>query len=89
MKIALKLPRLSSNMTEGLIVDWYKKPGEIFAEGAPLYAVETEKATADVEAPCAGVLLEILLPPMGQNAEVGDLVCKSWSELKARPGRKK
>ncbi len=74
MKVTLKLPRLSTNMQEATIADWYKQPGEHFAAGEPLYAVETEKVTADVEAPCAGTLLEILLP-RGDNADVGDLVC--------------
>jgi pyruvate/2-oxoglutarate dehydrogenase complex dihydrolipoamide acyltransferase (E2) component len=75
MKAILKLPRLSTNMQEATIIDWYRQPGENFVAGEPIYAVETEKVTADVEAPCDGVLLEILLPK-GQNVEVGESVCR-------------
>ena len=75
MKVILKLPRLSTNMQEATIVEWYRKPGENFVAGEPIYAVETEKVTADVEAPCDGVLLEILLPK-GHSAEVGESVCR-------------
>ncbi len=75
MKAILKLPRLSTNMQEATIVEWYRQPGENFVAGEPIYAVETEKVTADVEAPCDGVLLEILLPK-GRNVEVGEFVCR-------------
>lgn len=74
MKVTLKLPRLSSNMQEATIAAWHRQTGESFSAGEPLYAVETEKVTADVEAPCAGRLLEILMPT-GSNGEVGDQVC--------------
>ena len=75
MKVILKLPRLSTNMQEATIVEWYRQPGENFVAGEPIYAVETEKVRADVEAPCDGVLLEILFPK-GQHAEVGESVCR-------------
>lgn len=75
MKVVLKLPRLSMNMQEGTISEWLKQPGEAFAAGEPLYAVETEKVTTEVEAPCSGTLLEVLLP-QGENAEVGTSVCR-------------
>ena len=75
MKVTLKLPRLSMNMEEGTIVAWLKQQGQTFIAGEPLYAVETEKAAADVEAPCDGVLLEILIPP-DSNVEVGAAVCR-------------
>ncbi len=74
MKVTLKLARLSTNMQEATLASWYKQPGDSFLAGEPLYGVETEKVTADVEAPCAGRLLEILLPS-GSSAEVGDQVC--------------
>ena len=74
MRVTLKLPRLSTNMQDATLADWYRKPGEAFAQGDPLYALETEKVTADVEAPCAGILLEVLLA-QHDSAEVGDPVC--------------
>ena len=62
-------------MEEGTIVAWLKQQGQIFAAGDPLYSVETEKVMMDVEAPCDGVLLEILVPP-NTNVEVGAVVCR-------------
>lgn len=75
MKVVLKLPRLSMNMQEGTISEWLKQPGESFAAGEAIYSVETEKVTSEVEAPCAGTMLEILMP-QGENAEVGAAVCR-------------
>lgn len=74
MKIALKLPRLSMNMEEGVIVEWHKPLGAPIRKGDLLYAVETEKASTDVEAPCDGVLASILHEP-GSTVAVGDHVC--------------
>ena len=75
MKAALKLPRISMNMEEGTIVAWRKQPGDAFAQGEILYEIETEKATQEVEAPCDGRLLEILVQE-DETVEVGAEVCR-------------
>jgi pyruvate/2-oxoglutarate dehydrogenase complex dihydrolipoamide acyltransferase (E2) component len=74
MKITLKLIRVGMNMQEATIAKWLKAPGESFAEGDALYAIETEKVTQDVLATGPGTLLEILVPE-GQDARVGQAVC--------------
>lgn len=74
MRISLKLPRLSMNMEEGVIVQWHCQVGDSVKKGEPLYAVETEKASSDVEAPCDGVVVSILRTA-GQPAQVGEHVC--------------
>lgn len=75
MKAVLKLPRISMNMEEATITAWRKKVGDSFTEGETLYDIETEKATMEVQAPCAGTLLEILVGE-GDTAEVGTGVCR-------------
>ena len=75
MKAALKLPRISMNMEEGTIVAWRKQPGDAFRQGEILYEIETEKATQEVEAPCDGRLVEILVPE-GETVEGGAEVCR-------------
>jgi pyruvate/2-oxoglutarate dehydrogenase complex dihydrolipoamide acyltransferase (E2) component len=74
-RLALKIPRLSMNMEEATVRAWLVEPGQSFKKGDPLYSVETEKATSDIEAPSDGVLLEILIPPE-TDCKVGDLVCR-------------
>jgi pyruvate/2-oxoglutarate dehydrogenase complex dihydrolipoamide acyltransferase (E2) component len=75
MKVGLKLPRISMNMEEGTITAWRVKPGDSFETGDILYEIETEKATSEIEAPCDGRLVEIVVEE-GDIAEVGGVVCR-------------
>src|SRR5205823_225261 len=43
----------------GTIVKWLKSEGEAVKKGEPLYELDTDKVTQEVEAPFAGVLLKI------------------------------
>jgi pyruvate dehydrogenase E2 component (dihydrolipoamide acetyltransferase) len=52
-------------MEEGTFVEWLKQPGETVRSGEPLFALESEKVTMDVEALDAGVLY---LPPDAPGA---------------------
>jgi pyruvate/2-oxoglutarate dehydrogenase complex dihydrolipoamide acyltransferase (E2) component len=73
MTVELKLVRVGMNMEEATIAKWYKQVGEVFAEGEPVYSIETDKVTYDVEAPFSGRLLEIKVPE-GEVAAVGQAV---------------
>ena len=78
MAVRLKLAALGHTMERGKVVQWYVDEGGAVAEGAPLFAVETDKAVVDVEAPAGGVLLRIDAPvdreyPVGATlAWIGD-----------------
>lgn len=74
MKVSLKLGRIGMNMQEATITKWLVQPGEAFRKGDPLYEIETEKVTQEVEAPGDGTMLEILVPAE-REAEVGQAVC--------------
>ena len=75
MNHEMTLPRIGTNMEEATILRWIKVVGERFAEGEPLYEIETDKVTFEVEAPASGQLLEILVPD-GENARVGQVVAR-------------
>jgi pyruvate dehydrogenase E2 component (dihydrolipoamide acetyltransferase) len=62
MAAEVKLPRLGQGMESGTIVRWLKAEGEPVEKGEPLYEVDTEKVTQEVEAEVAGVLLKIAVP---------------------------
>ena len=78
MAVRLKLAALGHTMERGKVVEWYVPEGAEVAQGAPLFAVETDKAVVDVEAPAGGVLLRIDAPvnteyPVGATlAWIGD-----------------
>jgi pyruvate dehydrogenase E2 component (dihydrolipoamide acetyltransferase) len=55
----VKLPRLGQGMESGTIVRWLKSEGEHVEKGEPLFEVDTDKATQEVEAEASGVLLKI------------------------------
>jgi pyruvate dehydrogenase E2 component (dihydrolipoamide acetyltransferase) len=55
------MPLLSPSMTEGTVVKWLKKEGDVVKSGDVLAEVETDKATMDLEAFDSGVLRKILI----------------------------
>ncbi len=48
------MPRLGLTMTEGRIVEWFKNTGDLVEKGEPLFSIENEKATLDIESPFSG-----------------------------------
>jgi pyruvate dehydrogenase E2 component (dihydrolipoamide acetyltransferase) len=65
------LPRLGQGMESGTIVRWLKSEGEAVEKGEPLFELDTDKVTQDVEAETSGVLLKIAVEegevPVGQT----------------------
>jgi pyruvate dehydrogenase E2 component (dihydrolipoamide acetyltransferase) len=53
------LPRLGQGMETGTIVRWLKSEGDAVAKGDPLFELDTDKVTQEVEAEASGVLLKI------------------------------
>jgi pyruvate dehydrogenase E2 component (dihydrolipoamide acetyltransferase) len=71
MATEVKLPRLGQGMESGTIVKWLKSEGEAVAKGEPLYELDTDKVTQEVEAEATGVLLKIAVSegevPVGET----------------------
>jgi pyruvate dehydrogenase E2 component (dihydrolipoamide acetyltransferase) len=59
MSTEIKLPRLGQGMESGTIVKWLKSEGESIEKGEPLYELDTDKVTQEVESDASGVLLKI------------------------------
>jgi len=57
-------------MEAGTIVRWLKAEGDTVEKGEPLYELDTDKVTQEVEADASGVLLKILAGE-GEEIEVG------------------
>jgi pyruvate dehydrogenase E2 component (dihydrolipoamide acetyltransferase) len=57
----VKLPRLGQGMESGTIVRWLKGEGDPVRKNEPLYELDTDKVTQEVEAETDGVLLKILV----------------------------
>jgi pyruvate dehydrogenase E2 component (dihydrolipoamide acetyltransferase) len=70
----VKLPRLGQGMEAGTIVKWLKSEGEPVEKGEPLYELDTDKVTQEVESDFAGTLLKIAIAegevPVGKTIGV-------------------
>jgi pyruvate dehydrogenase E2 component (dihydrolipoamide acetyltransferase) len=73
MSSQVTLPRLGQGMESGTIVRWLKSEGDEVEKGEPLYELDTEKVTQEVEADASGVLLKILAGE-GEEIEVGKAI---------------
>jgi pyruvate dehydrogenase E2 component (dihydrolipoyllysine-residue acetyltransferase) len=72
MAAEVKLPRLGQGMEAGTIVKWLKSEGDAVAKGEPLYELDTDKVTQEVEAEADGVLLRIAVS--GGEVPVGTTI---------------
>src|SRR5262245_29879597 len=72
MATDVKLPRLGQGMESGVIVRWLKAEGDAVSRGEPLYELDTDKVTQEVEAELDGVLTKIVVPE--GEVEVGATV---------------
>ena len=74
MASEVKLPRLGQGMESGTIVKWLKAEGDAVEKGEPLYELDTDKVTQEVEAEASGLLLKIAVQegevPVGRTIAV-------------------
>ncbi len=62
MATDVKLPRLGQGMESGTIVRWLKSEGDAVKKSEPLYELDTDKVTQEVESEADGVLVKIVVP---------------------------
>jgi pyruvate/2-oxoglutarate dehydrogenase complex dihydrolipoamide acyltransferase (E2) component len=72
MSTEILLPKLGFSMSEGQIAEWLVPDGGTVEEGAPLYALEAEKATQEIEAPASGTVR--IIAEAGEMYEVGTVL---------------
>jgi pyruvate/2-oxoglutarate dehydrogenase complex dihydrolipoamide acyltransferase (E2) component len=59
-------------MNEGQVAEWLAKDGDEIKEGQPLYSLEADKSTNEVEAPASGKLR--IVAQLGETYEVGTVL---------------
>jgi len=67
MIVEVKVPEFAESISEGTLLDWTKKPGDMVARNDVLIEIETDKVVLEVPSIEAGVLVEVL-------AKAGDTV---------------
>jgi pyruvate dehydrogenase E2 component (dihydrolipoamide acetyltransferase) len=74
------MPKWGLTMEEGIVSKWFKQPGDAVKKGEPLFEVETEKITNQVESPASGILHQIVVAE-GAKVPVGAVLA-----ILAEPG---
>jgi len=72
--VEIRMPELSSDMTEADLVSWLVKPGDHVQAGELIAEIETEKSTVEFEAPSSGTLVEIVVAAGTNAVEVGTVI---------------
>lgn len=72
MATEIILPKLGFSMSEGELAEWLVADGSAVTEGEPLFALESDKSTNEVEAPASGTLK--ILAQAGETYEVGTVL---------------
>jgi pyruvate dehydrogenase E2 component (dihydrolipoamide acetyltransferase) len=68
------MPKIGMEMTEAVLARWLAADGAVVGKGQPLYELETDKVTNEVEAPAPGRLRRIAQE--GATYQVGDPVAE-------------
>ena len=73
--ISVRIPQLGEGLQEALLVEFIAKPGDTIKRDDPIYVMETDKATTEVESPYDGKLIE-WTAETGSALEIGHEVAK-------------
>ena len=73
--ISVRIPQMGEGLQEALLVEFIKQPGDQVQRDEPIYVMETDKATTDVESPYDGTIAEWTAEP-GTVLEIGSEVGK-------------
>ena len=69
----IKMPKLGESITEGTIMTWSVKAGDVINEDDILFEVSTAKVSAEIPSPVAGKILQLLFKE-GDTVSVGTVV---------------
>jgi pyruvate/2-oxoglutarate dehydrogenase complex dihydrolipoamide acyltransferase (E2) component len=72
MTVEVLLPKLGFAMNEGEVTEWLVPDGGSVTVGQPLFILESEKSSNEIEAPASGVLR--ILKPTQETFEVGTVL---------------
>ena len=81
-KIDVIMPQMGESIAEGTLSRWIKKVGDAVKRDEPIFEISTDKVDAEIPAPAAGVLAEILVTE-GQTVAVQTVVAKIETEAGA------
>src|ERR1700687_58076 len=69
------MPQMGESIAEGTLTKWLKKVGDSVKRDEPLFEISTDKVDAEIPAPAAGTLLEILVEE-GKTVPINTVVAR-------------
>ena len=79
--LEMKIPSPGESITEVVIAEWVKEDGDYVEIDETLCEIETDKATLPLPAEASGILTIVIAE--GEEANVGDVICKIDTDAKA------
>ncbi len=81
-KIDVIMPQMGESIAEGTLSRWMKKVGDPIKRDEPIFEISTDKVDAEIPAPTAGVLAEILVQE-GETVAVQTVVARIETDASA------
>ena len=81
-RIDVIMPQMGESIAEGTLSRWLKKVGDPVKRDEPIFEISTDKVDAEIPAPTAGMLAEIMVQE-GQTVAVQTLVARIETEAGA------
>src|SRR5512145_1977945 len=81
-KIDVIMPQMGESIAEGTLSRWIKQVGDPVKRDEPIFEISTDKVDAEIPAPAAGVLAEILVKE-GETVAVQTVVAKIETDAAA------
>lgn len=74
MSTEVRIPSIGFSTQEATLAEWLVADGETVEKGQPLYALELDKSTQEIEAPASGTLK--IQAETGEVYEIGALIAE-------------
>src|SRR6188472_2908621 len=78
------MPAMGESVSEGVILEWAKQPGDAVQADETLVEISTDKVDAEVPAPVSGTVAEILAQA-GDTVNVGQVIARVAAGDGAKP----
>ncbi len=78
-RIDVSMPQMGESIAEGTLSRWLKKVGDEVRRDEPIFEISTDKVDAEIPAPSAGVIVEILVQE-GETVPVQTVVARMETE---------
>src|SRR4051794_27751264 len=84
-RVDIIMPQMGESIAEGTLSKWLKKVGDEVKRDEPIFEISTDKVDAEIPAPAAGVLAEIIVKE-GETVAIQTVVARLETEKGAIAG---